>query len=105
MSEVRSRRIYRFKPRFGHQLHLGAAEIRNAVLNLGKEVLGSEFTVEILSEEDNVILVSCTAATGELVYEMDSKLMYRIINFCEKHDLDIAIEPMEAQIPQMDHWE
>ena len=105
MSEVRSRRIYKFRPRFGHQLHLGAAEIRNAVLNLGQEVLGSEFNVEILSEEDNVILISCTAATGELVYEMDSKLMYRIINFCEKNNMDFSVEPMEAQTPDMDHWE
>ncbi len=104
MSEVYSRRIYRFRPRFGHQLHLGAAEIRSAVLNLGKEVLGNEFSVEIVSEKDNEIMVSCSAATGELVYEMDSKLMYRILNFCEREHLDFSVGDLEVKTPDMDEW-
>ena len=104
MSEVLSRRRYTFKPRFDAQLNLGAAEIRVAVLNLGKEVLGSHFEVEILSEKDNIIEVRCEAATGELVYEMDSKLMYRILNFCEKNNLDFSVEEMEAKSHEFDEY-
>lgn len=104
MSEVYARRIYRFKPRFGHQLHMGAAEIRTAILNLGQDVLGSEFSVEILSEKENTILVQCSAATGELVYEIDTKILYKVLNFCEKNDLDFAVDDVEVKTPDMDEW-
>ncbi|NHJ13752.1 MAG: hypothetical protein EAX95_08745 [Candidatus Thorarchaeota archaeon] len=104
MSEIFSRRIYTFKPRFGHQLSMGAAEIRNAVLHLGMEVLGNEFSAEILSEEENTIEVQCSAATGQLVYEMDYKLMIRILNFCEKENIDFSIEPMEARHGRTGEW-
>jgi hypothetical protein len=104
LSEVMSRRTYTFKPRHGHQLYMGAAEIRAAVLNLGQEVLGSNFEVEILSEDDNTIEVRCEAATGEIVYEMDSKLMYRILNFCERNNLDFSVEEMEARSGRMDEY-
>ena len=104
MSEVFSRRKYTFKPRFAAQLHLGAAEIRNALLHLGHEVLGSEFEVEILSEQDYTFEVRCEAATGELVYEMDSKIMYRILNFCEKNNLDFSVDELEAKTEGMDDY-
>ncbi|MHA1216884.1 MAG: hypothetical protein ACTSPX_06145 [Candidatus Thorarchaeota archaeon] len=102
MSEIYSRRVYKFKPRHGHQIHLGAAEIRAAVLNLGKEVLGNEFTAEVISEDDGTILVSCSAATGQLVDEMDQKLMVKIINFCEKHGLSVQVGEMEVMTPDED---
>ncbi|NHI82961.1 MAG: hypothetical protein EAX81_01470 [Candidatus Thorarchaeota archaeon] len=96
--------MYTFRPRYGYQLSMGAAEIRNAVLGLGKEVLGSEFTAEILSEEDNTIEVQCSAATGQLVYEMDYKLMIRILNFCETENIDFSIEPMRARHGRTGEW-
>ena len=102
MSEIYSRRVYKFKPRQGHKLQLGAAEIGAAVLNLGKEVLGSEFTVEVISEDDGTILVSCSAATGQLVDEMDQKLMVKMINFCEEHDLSVQVGEMEVMTPGED---
>lgn len=99
MSEIYARRLYTFKPRHGHQVHLGAAEIRAAVLNLGKEVLGNEFTAEVVSEEEGTILVSCSSATGQLIDEMDSKLMVKIINFCETHDLVVSVGELEVMTP------
>ncbi len=99
MSEIYSRRLYKFKPRHGHQVHLGAAEIRAAVLNLGREVLGNEFDAQVISEEDGTVLVTCSAATGQLVDEMDKKLMVKIINFCEKHDLSVEVGEMEVMTP------
>jgi hypothetical protein len=83
---------------------MNAAEIRAAVLHLGEEVLGSEFTVEILSEKENTIRVCCSAATGKLVYEMDSKILYRVLNFCEKKNLDFAVDDVEVKTPAMDEW-
>ncbi len=83
---------------------MGAAEIRAAILNIGSEVLGSEFTVDILSEEDNTIVVQCAAATGELVYQMDSQLMYKIIRFCEVNNMDFSADDMDAKTPGMEDW-
>jgi hypothetical protein len=105
MSEVFSRRVYTFSPRFGYQLNMGAAEIRSAVLNLGHEVLGSIFDAEIVDETKNKICVRCSAATGTLVYEMDMKLMLKILNFCEKHNLDFAVGDMEVRTHDMEDWE
>ncbi len=105
MSEVYSRRVYTFSPRFGYQLNMGAAEIRAAVLNLGHEVLGSIFDAEIIDERKNRICVRCSAATGQLVYEMDMKLMLRILNYCEKHNLDFSVGDMEVKTPDMEDWE
>ncbi|MBN2229626.1 MAG: hypothetical protein JW779_08515 [Candidatus Thorarchaeota archaeon] len=105
MSEVYSRRIYTFTPRFGYQLNMQAAEIRAAVLNIGHEVLGNEFDAEILSEDDNTIEVRCSAATGQLVYSMDTRLMVKIINFCETHNLDFSVADLEVKTPDMDEWQ
>lgn len=104
LSEICSRRKYTFKPRFAAQLQLGAAEIRNALLHLGEEVLGNHFEVEVLSEDDYTFEVRCEAATGELVYEMDSKIMYRILNFCERNNLDFSVDEMEAMTTGMDDY-
>ncbi|TFF84847.1 hypothetical protein EU524_00085 [Candidatus Thorarchaeota archaeon] len=105
MSEVYSRRIYTFAPRFGHQLEMGAAEIRAVVLNLGHEVLGNVFSAEIVDERENKICVRCSAATGELVYQMDMRLMLKILNFCERNNLDFSVGDMEVKTPDMDNWE
>lgn len=105
MSEVYSRRIYTFSPRFGYQFNMQAAEIRAAVLKIGHEVLGNEFETEILSEKDKTIEVRCSAATGQLVYELDTRLMVKIINFCEKNQLDFAVGDLEVKTPAMDDWE
>ena len=83
---------------------MSAEEIRAAVLNLGEDVLGSEFSVEILSKEENMIRVCCSAATGELVYEIDTKILYRVLNFCEKMHLDFAVEDVEVKTHDMDEW-
>ena len=104
MSEVFSRRVYTFKPRFDHHLHMQAAEIRAAVLNLGHEVLGNEFDCEILSEKDNTIEVRCSAATGQLVYHMDTRLMVKIINFCETNDLDFSVNDLEVRTHHSEEW-
>ena len=104
MSEVHSKRVYTFHARYGHHLHMSAAELRNTILNLGSKILGSEYTVEVISEEENTIEVRCEAATGELVYEMDSKLIYKILNYCEKHNLDFSVGDMLVKTPDMDEW-
>ena len=104
MSEVHSRRIYKFKPRWEHQVFMGAAEIRTAVLKLGEEVLGSHFSVEILSEKENTLEVRCEATTGAILYEMDSKIMFSILNWCEREDIDFSVEEMEAMTPDMDDY-
>lgn len=105
MSEVYARRVYTFAPRFGHELSMGAAEIRAAVLNLGGEVLGNEFSAEILDETKNKICVRCSAATGEMVYQIDMRLMLKILNFCEKNNLDFSVGDVEVKTPDMDNWE
>jgi len=99
MSEICARRLYKFRSCHGHQVHLGAAEIRAAVLNLGREVLGDEFDAQVVSEEDGTVLVTCSAPTGRIVDEMDKKLMVKIINFCEKHNLSVEVGEMEVTIP------
>lgn len=105
MSEVFSRRIYTFRPRFGYQLNMQAAEIRSAVLNLGHEVLGNEFDAQILSEEDNTIEVCCSAATGQLVYSMDMRLMVKILNFCEMNNLDFSVDDLDVRTHEMEEWQ
>ena len=67
-------------------------------------MLGSEFQVEIISEEDFTFEVRCEAATGELVHEMDSKIMYRILNFCERNNLDFSVDEQEAKTEGMDDY-
>ncbi len=104
MSEIYSRRVYTFTPRFGYQLNMQAAEIRAAVLNIGHHILGNEFDAEILSEENNTIEVRCSAATGQMVYHMDTRLMVKIINFCEKHNLDFSVADLEVKTHDTD-WE
>ncbi len=104
MSEIFARRIYKFKPRHGHQVHLGAAEIRAAILNLGKEVLGNEFTAEVMSEDDGTILVSCSSATGQIVDEIDTKLMVKIINFCEQNNLTVSVGEMDVRTDVGEEW-
>ncbi len=104
MSEVYSRRVYSFKPRFGYQLNMQAAEIKAAVLNIGHEVLGNEFDCEILSENDKTIEVRCSAATGQLVYSMDTRLMVKIINFCENNNLDFAVDDLEVRTHDSEEW-
>ena len=104
MSEVWSRRVYTFKPRYDHQFHLGAAEIRNAVIDIGEDVLGSEFEVEIISVENNQLEIRCVAATGKLVYEMDTRLLIAVLNFCEKNNLDFSVEEMEVKTTDMDDY-
>lgn len=105
MSEVYARRVYTFSPRFGYQLNLGAAELRSAVIDLGHEVLGSRFEASILSEKENKICIRCSAATGALVYEMDMKLMTKLLNFCERNNLDFSVGELEVKTPDMDNWE
>jgi len=105
MSEVYSRRVYTFSPRFGYQFNLQAAELRAAVLKIGQEVLGNEFEAEILSEKDKTIEVRCSAATGQLVYSLDLRLMVKIINFCDKNQLDFAVADLEVKTPDMDEWQ
>jgi len=83
---------------------MGAAEIRAAVLKLGEDVLGSHFSVELISEEENTVEVRCEAATGAIVYEMDSKIMFSILNWCEKEDIDFSVEEMDAMTPDMDDY-
>jgi hypothetical protein len=102
--EVHSRRVYTFKAIEDHQLSLGAAEIRNAVLNLGKDMNDCEFDVDILSEKENQIIVECRAATGPRVYEMDHKIMVKVINFCETHNLDFSVSSIEARLGDEDEW-
>jgi len=105
MSEVYSRRVYTFTPRFGYQFNMQAAEIRTAVLKIGQEILGNEFEAEILSEKDKTLEVRCSAATGQLVYSLDLRLMVKIINFCDKNQLDFAVADLEVKTPDMDEWE
>ncbi len=83
---------------------MGTAEIRAAVLKLGEEVLGSQFSVEILSEKENTLEVRCEATTGAILYEMDSKIMFSILNWCEREDIDFSVEEMEAMTPDMDDY-
>jgi hypothetical protein len=104
MSEVFARRIYTFRPRFGYQLNLQAAEIKAAVLNIGQEVLGNEFDCEILSEKDKTLQVCCSAATGQLVYSMDTRLMVKIINFCETNNLDFSVDDLEVRTHHSEDW-
>ncbi|MBD3404981.1 MAG: hypothetical protein GF411_02460 [Candidatus Lokiarchaeota archaeon] len=105
VTEVHSKRIYKFKPRFGAQVQMTAAEIRSAILNLGSQITGAKYTVEVLSEKDDSIEVYCIAPTGQLVYEMDSKLMFKILNFCEKTNLDFSVGELKAKTPDMEEWE
>jgi hypothetical protein len=105
MSEVYARRIYTFRPRFGYHLHLGAAELRSAVIDLGHEVLGSRFSAKILSEEENKICIRCSAATGALVYELDMKLMTKLLNFCERNNLDFSVGELEVKMHDMENWQ
>lgn len=86
-------------------MHLTAAEIRSAILNLGTKIKGAKYTVEVLSEDTDQIEIYCIAPTGELVYEMDTKIMYKILNFCEANNLDFSVGPLKAKTPTMDEWE
>ncbi|MHA1769999.1 MAG: hypothetical protein ACTSYL_10300 [Candidatus Thorarchaeota archaeon] len=104
MSEIFAQRLYTFRPRHGHQVHLGAAEIRAAILNLGKEVLGNEFTAEVVSEKEGTVLVSCSSASGQIVDEMDTKLMVKIINFCEQNNLEVSVGDMEVRTRPDEDW-
>ncbi len=83
---------------------MGAAEIRTAVLKLGEDVLGSQFSVKIISEKESTLEVRCEATTGAILYEMDSKIMFSILNWCEKEDIDFSVEKMEAMTPDMDDY-
>ncbi len=83
---------------------MGAAEIRTAVLKLGEDVLGSHFSVKVLSVEESTLEVRCEATTGAILYEMDSKIMFSILNWCEKEDIDFSVEEMEAKTPDMDDF-
>jgi hypothetical protein len=83
---------------------MGAAEIRTAVLKLGEDVLGSQFSVKIISEKESTLEVRCEATTGAILYEMDSKIMFSILNWCEKEDIDFSVEEMEAMTPDMDDY-
>jgi len=105
MSEVFSRRVYTFTPRFGYQLNMQAAEIRAAVLNIGQEVLGNHFDAKIISEEDNTIMVCTSAATGQLVYSLDTQLMVKIINFCERNNLDFSVDDLEVRTHESEEWQ